>query len=79
MHDGRICTAASKKPLPAAIDSPSTVVAADAAGFAAAIGAADSSDARWRELAEAEAEGAAWAKRLQPILDRLDELGLIRA
>lgn len=66
-------------PLPTAIDSPSTVVAADAAGFAAAIGTADSQGAEWRALADTEAEAASWAVRLQPVLDRLDELGLRRA
>lgn len=62
-------------PLPAAIDSPSTVVAADAAAFAAAISGADANDAEWRSAADAEAESAAWTRRLQPVLDRLDELG----
>lgn len=66
-------------PLPAAVDSPSTEVAADAAGFAAAIRASDPESPRWRALADAEAEAASWAERLQPILDRLDELGLRRA
>jgi len=64
--------------LPSMVDHPAVRLADDPAGFAAAIQAAraDAADPQWRRMAQDAVAGADWSQRLQPVMDRLDELTL---
>ena len=64
--------------LPASEASPSAVVADTPERFSEAISRADGRDQAWRSVATQEVAAASWNKRLLPVLERLDELGLLR-
>ena len=65
-------------PLPACVDHPAVDVADDAEGFASAVDAALRLDPARRAALRHSAEEASWDRRLRPLLDRLDALGLRR-
>lgn len=63
-------------PLPACVAEPAVSTASDAAGFAGAIDAALTLDREQRRELRRRAEGASWDRRIEPLLARLEGLGL---
>ena len=65
-------------PLPACVEHPSVVTAADAGGFSPAIDGVMSLESDRRERLRQDAEDASWDRRVAPLLDVLENLGLRR-
>ncbi|MFQ5523986.1 MAG: glycosyltransferase [Acidimicrobiia bacterium] len=65
-------------PLPACVDHPAVETASEPGSFAALIAAAVKMVPEQRSSLRHAAEDASWERRLQPLLDRLDALGLRR-